>query len=267
MIETQALLTTAARRVRPLVLVPLVGGNLLLLLVGASALLIPDSHVWQLLLSGCVSLGLAAGLLVWNAVAIRRLRSPIQLAPLWLGALLLALWLALAAWLAHLIGFAEPGIETRAGFWNAELPHGLRYVLPFTRLVRLQEVALMALRWVVLPALVIPFAMETASTGLHASALWRALRVLFTARHWITAMLTLGIAALAVPVLAMWHPAHAVTGEVVSAAVRLALASLLIVLAAVSVLAVDAELLHRADRSQAPSVDPGTRASSRADAA
>ena len=245
MTRRAGLLPAALQRIRASVLFPLLGGNLLLLLAAAIALNVPDSHTWQLLLSLLLGCGFLSGLLLWNASAIRRMRKPEGAAPLWLGALLLGAWLLLAALLFHWVGFAEPNIETRAGYWNSQMSSGMRHLLPYTRLVTLQHFAMDAFRWVVLPALLLPPAMETATFGLKGGALGRSVRALCTAWHWITAAVALGFAAWLVPVLVTWHPAHTVSGETVSAVLRLGLAALLATSAVLWLLATDAELLSR----------------------
>ena len=243
-------LAAARQRISPSVLVLLVFGNLLLFVVGVLALLIPDSHAWQLLLSALLALGLVAGLLLWNAAGIRRLRAPASSFPLWAGALSLAAWLLLGALVIHVIGLAEPNIETRAGYWNSQLTSGLRHLLSYTRLITLQQAVVTTLRWVVVPAVLLPFAIETVTWGWGAALLGRASRVLLSLRHWIVALCGLGLAAWVVPALAAWHPSHSVHGEVFSAVLRLGCAGLLAIIAGLTVLAVDAELLHRTARSE-----------------
>ncbi|WP_419804000.1 hypothetical protein [Terriglobus sp.] len=241
------LLTAALRRIRPSALLPLIGGNLLVFLAALLGLHIPDSHTWQLLLSLLLALGLISGLLLWNASGIRRMRTVASQTPLWTGALLLGACLLIAALLFHIAGYAEPNIETRAGYWNSQLSSGMRHLLSYERLVSLQQLALAAFRWVFVPTLVLPFAMEWATFGLHRITIRRASRVVLSAPHWVTAVVALGITLWVVPWLTAWHPTHSVGGEMVSAVLRLGLAGLLVTAAAVLLLAVDAELLHRKD--------------------
>lgn len=245
------LLTAAMRRVRPAVLLPLIGGNLLLGVAGMFALWIPDSHGWQLLLSFLLVLGLASGFLLWNATAMRRLRTASVATPLWKGALLLGACVLLAAVLFYMAGLVEPNIETRAGYWNSQMPSHMRQLLPYTRLISMQEMAVVVFRWVLVPGLLLPFAMETAATGLHAGSMRRAGRVLLSLRHWIIAVVVLGLAAWMVPVIAAWHPSHTVHGEVVSAVLRLSFAGLLALAAVLLLLAAEAELLHRRETAGA----------------
>ena len=249
------LLAAALRRVRAAVLLPLLGGNLLLFVAAVLALLIPDSHGWQLLLSFLLALGLISGLLLWNALAMRRLRAWASTVPLWTAALLLGAWLLPAILLFHGAGFVEPAIETRAGYWNSQLSNSMRHLLTYERLVTLQQVTLNAFRWVLLPALLLPFAIETATFGLDAGALGRAFRVSLSRHHWGLTIMTLGVAGWLVPKLAAWHPAHTVSGETVSAVLRLSVAASLAIIAAVLLIAVDAELLHSRDPAE-----PGERA-------
>ncbi len=243
-----ALFPALLRRIRPAVLLPLVGGNLLIFLVAVLALLIPDSHAWQLVLSSFLALSLAIALLVWNSIALRRFRvqhANAPILPLWQSALLLAGWLFLAALLFHMMTFALPNVEMRAGFWNSRLSPGLRHLFPYQRLIWLQNTFLNAMMWVMLPALLVPFAMEAVVFGLHPQPLYRAVCVLRTARYWLIAIASLGLVAWLTPVLVDWHPTDTVHGEVVSAALRLTLIALLDASAILLVLAMGAELLHR----------------------
>ena len=217
------------------------------------ALWIPDSHAWQLVLSCFLVLGLISGLLLLNATAMRRLRLAAAGMPLWAGALLAGAWLLLGIILFHLAGLAAPGVETRSGFWNSQLPASMRHLLPYEHLVTLQESAIDACRWIFVPALLLPYAMETAACGLHTAALGRATRVVLSLRHWGVAIVALGVCAVLVPLLTAWHPLRSVSGEVVSAVLRLSIAGVLATVSVILLVATDAELLSLRE-SETPNV-------------
>ena len=249
----RGLLVDARRRVRGPVLMPLLAGNGLLLTTAVLALAIPESHAWQVFLSLLLTLGLLSGFVLWNATTLRRLRATTSPTQLWRGALVLGGWLLLAALLFHLIGLCAASVDVRAGYWNSQMSPEVRHLLPYLRLIALQQFAIQAAHWVLVPAMLLPVAMETVTLGLRRSALIRGARVLVSTQHWAVALLGLGIPAMLVPMLVAWHPAHSVTGETVSAVLRLGAALLLTVAGAVMLLSVDAELLYRSSAEQRPS--------------
>lgn len=251
MMQRAHLFAAALRRIRLSVLLPLLCGNALVLLSSALGLKIPDSHAWQVLLSMLLGLGIVSAVLLWNTIAMRRLRGVNAPAPLWSGALLFGMWLLFAALLWHVASLGYVDIDTRAGYWNSQLSPATRHALTYGRLVTLQTVAIVAFIWVVVPGLLVPFVLETVTYGLSAKAVSRAVRVLLSLRHWVTAVVTLGLVAWLAPVLIMWHPVHTVTGELVSAALRLSAAAALTVCAILLLLAVDAELLARRENTPA----------------
>ncbi|GAA3768734.1 hypothetical protein [Terriglobus aquaticus] len=246
------LLTAAMQRVRGPVLLPLLGGNALLLLCAMLGLLIPDSHTWQVLLSLALALGVVSALLLWNALAVRRLRTSAPTIPLWHGALLLGAFLLIAASLWYGVDLAYASVETRAGYWNSQMSSALRHAFTYARLIQLQQFTLSTIQGVLVPAVLLPIAMESSTFGLRSGAMRRGLRGLAQWQHWAVAVVTLGVIAPLVPRVLAWHPAHSVTGETISALLRLVLAALLIVVSAIALLCVDAELLHRIHASAQP---------------
>lgn len=254
MTQTSGLLRSAIRRLRKSVLLPLLGGNALLMLAAMSGLLLPDSHIWQVLLSLLLAVGLLCGVLLWNASAMRHLRSATPSIPLWQGALLLGFFVMLAAVACFAAGLPLATVELRAGYWNSQMPAALRHALPYQRLIALQQFASIATRSVLVPAILLPFAMESAAFGLGKAALHRGLRCVASLQHWVVAILALGTIRTIVPTIAAWHPAHSVSGETVSALLRLGLAGVLTITCGVLLLCVDAELLSRIEDRSGPTL-------------
>lgn len=234
-------------------MLPLVGGNALLLTAGVLGLVIPDSHAWQVMLSLLLAASLLGAALLWNTSALRKLRTAIPFLPLWKGALLLAGLLLLTSALCSTAGLAATNMELRAGYWNSQMPAALRPTLSFGHLVALQQFCIAATQWITVPALLLPFAIESSSFGLHWRTLRHGLRVLLSVQHWAMVILALGAIRLLVPKITAWHPAHSVSGETASAVLRLGFAGVLILTCGVLLLCVDAELLHRIGDDPAPS--------------
>lgn len=217
------LLRAAMGRVQPGLLGMQLLGNGLLLGLGSLWLLIPDSHVWQLIVSVLLIALLAISFLELHAYTLRRLRRPTQPARVWLGAVILAVWLLLFFGVSQGIDRWAVHIQDRAGFWNSRLSPTLRAVWTFERLQQWQTEGAMLLLWVVLPAAVLPWLIETVSAGTQAGSWRRGLHVLARWQHWVAAVVLLGAVRMLTPRLVDWHPYDSVHGEIWSALFRLPL--------------------------------------------
>ena len=100
-----------------------------------------------------------------------------------------------------------------------------------------------------LPALVLPFLMETVTAGFRARSLRNAQRVLGRWQHWLSVAVIAVLLLYITPRLIDWHPTDTVSGEIVSAALRLPLVYLLDLFLVLFLLAIAGTLLSRGDTS------------------
>jgi hypothetical protein len=210
-------LRAALKKMSKVVVVQWVG-NLALMLLAALWLQIPDSHIWQFVLS--IISGLLIGLAVlWlYAKTVSDLRRPTT--PAFLRMLLLVLFAALWLLVLHSIGLLREKEGLLAGFWNSKLPPNLRYFFDYARLLGWQEHFYNLAQWV-FAGLLLPIALESSALGIRAINLKRSGRVY---RHWLywVVVIVAGLAGTALArALAGWTPGKGVALETVSLLVRL----------------------------------------------
>jgi hypothetical protein len=196
-------------------------GNLALMLLAALWLQIPDSHLWQFVLSilSGVLIGLAA---LWlYAKTVSELRRPTT--PPFLRMLLLVLFAA--AWLLvlHSIGLLRGKEALFAGFWNSKLPPNLRSFFTYARLLLWQDRFYDLAQWV-LAGLLLPLALETSALGLRLTNLKRSSRVYRHWLYWLVVVIAGFVATAVTRALAGWTPGKGVAVETVSLFGRLGIA-------------------------------------------
>lgn len=185
-------------------------GLALLIALGLLWTRIPEKYGWQVALTFVLPAAILYGFLVLQAGTLRAwlrpepieaaedtadaddedVRKPRRVSLAW-GALTLILWIALgwAAW----IGLDRADAQTYqwAAYLNSKLPAHARATWgSFDHLNRDVQWALWALRWIVVPGLLIPLATCTAAWGLLGARWRRGLRVLIRWNWW--------------PVVAVW---------------------------------------------------------------
>ncbi len=217
---------------------------------------IPDSHIWELALS-LITASLLLGTFLWIVSStVRSTRRSAQPCSLWVGAALLGLWLVVEWTLLHLVSHINDHAMERVGFWNSKLSAGMRTTLTFDRLIAWQHDVLVLLLWIVVPAILTPFFIETVSRGLGASVWRSAAAVLRSWQHWLTFIFS-GVAVYWVTdKLTGWHPSRSVHGELISLVLRLAFCYLIVFALAVLVLRIDAMLLAREHARRYPAAEP-----------
>ena len=240
-------LRAAISRIAPRLVFLECTGILVLLAAGLLWLKIPDSHVWQLVLSVLLGLLIASGALATQTYILQRLRRTTASHRLWLGSLLLGAWLLILALLMHAANRLEDHVSERAGYWNSRLGSHLRTALTYNRLIHWQEDVITFLLWVVVPALLLPFLVESVSRAGLRSGLENALRLLKDWRHWAAVLVLLGLVRGVTPALVYWHPVDSIHGELLSALFRLPVALVLTVLLLLILFAIESELLARHD--------------------
>ena len=174
-------------------------GTLLLILIGIAWTRLPEKHVWQVLLSLLVPLVVAISVLELEAGTMRSLASDDgkRVKLVW-GAMTLLVWIAVA-WLTWaLLDWCDSRIPQWAGYLNSQAPaHWRAKFLTYQHLSLWMTAIEWALRWIVVPAKVIPYAMASAQWGLRLP--WRrVIRLLWNWRWWPAVV----VAAL----LSVWLP-------------------------------------------------------------
>jgi hypothetical protein len=179
--------------------------TLLLVLAGVAWTRLPDQYAWQVGLTLLLPLVLLAVALVLQAGTMRKLLNQEQgRVPLAMGALTLVAWAALV-WLAWwLLDWCDDQIPLWAGYLNSRASAHTRATLfSYEHIQRWLTLAEWILRWIVVPAKVIPHAMASAQWGWRLP--WRKLiRLLLNWRWW----LAIGIAAL----VSVTLPSHFFSG-------------------------------------------------------
>jgi hypothetical protein len=222
-------------------------GNAGLLLAAALWLEIPDSHLWELLLSLLGGAAIVVGALLLQATVIRRLRGAKDGCPLWIGSLLLAVWAFLLYVPSILVDLFSPASYERASYWNSQLSPHMRATFTYERLVRLQFFTFDFVVWFLVPALLLPYIIETVARGVRGNA-WRAgLRVLGQLRYWAICLAVAVIVHWLVLPIIGWQPGHSVAAEIVSVVLRVGIVYVAIVLLLTLLAAVTATWLARRD--------------------
>lgn len=233
------------RRITPRILLLQLAGNALLAAIAAVWLEIPDSHTWQLILSVLIAFSLIAVFLWLHTTSLRTLRQPLTAIPLWLSSAILAAWLLCLRFLTTAITHLDDNSSQRAGYWNSRLSPHWRKTFTYQRLDTWQTNLTQFLLWVVLPAIVLPFLIETVTSGLRAPAWRNAARTLLCWQHWLTVLVISFLGRWVVNHLINWHPTDTIHGELISVALRLPVAYLLAVLFGLIALSSTAALLAR----------------------
>ncbi len=240
------LFLAARRRIAIRILLWQIFGNLGLIGIAIAATTIPDSHLWELALSALTICLLVAGTLALYTYIVRRLRQSAENKPIWLGGLLLALWIAIFSLANYILDPLNDRASQRASYWNAMLGPHLRSIFTQPRLLNWQENIFDSLMWIVLPALFIPVAIETVTRGWQARR--NASRILLRWQYWLTPILFY-CAANVLTSLIDWHPPSNPTVEVISVVLRLTVVYVVLVYLFTYVVALTSELLAR---NQAP---------------
>jgi hypothetical protein len=197
-------------------------GNLLLMLLAAGWLQIPDSHAWQFAFSMLSAVLLAVAFLWLYTATFRHLRVCGR-PPWWQSCLLLAAFVILWWVLLQPIAAGRAHEAIFAGYWNSQSPTWLRYRLGYSSLVAWQERLYDCLQFL-FAGLLLPPALHLCACGLHASWLRSAARVYKHGFYWLC-VLVLGFGATALTwALADWTPAAGLVGQTFSVAARLGLA-------------------------------------------
>ena len=174
--------------------------TLLLILVGLAWTRLPDRHFWQVALSLLIPVLLAVSALELQAGTIRKLADDDgkRVKLVW-GAITLLAWIALGWFSWWFLDWCDDQIPLWAGYLNSNAgAHARATVFTYDHIQRWLTFAEWVLRWVVVPAKIIPYAAASAQWGWRLP-LRRVIRMLWNWRFW------LGVALLAL--VGVWLPA------------------------------------------------------------
>ncbi len=174
-------------------------GLLLLALLGLAWTRLPEKHIWQVAASLLLPMLLLAAFLILQAGTVRRLTDddPRRVRLVW-GATTLLVWIAIgwACW--AVLDWCDSQIPQWAGYLNSQASaHWRAKLFTYDHIQRCLAWIEWILRWLVVPAKIVPYA--------AASALWgwripwmRVLRILWDWRWWLAVILS-ALAAVALP--------------------------------------------------------------------
>lgn len=160
-------------------------GILLLILVGIAWTRLPEKHLWQVALSLLVPLLILASMLWLQAGTMRSLSDDDgkRVRPVW-GALTLLLWIAVAWITWYVLDWCDDRIPQWAGYLNSQAPaHWRATLFTYAHIVRWFTIVEWVIRWIAMPAKVIPYAVATSQCGLRLP--WcRVIHILWNWRWW-----------------------------------------------------------------------------------
>ncbi len=181
-------------------------GTLLLILIGIAWTRLPEKRLWQVALSLLVPLLLVVAVLVLQAGTMRSFSDDDgkRVNPVW-GALAQLLWIAVA-WLTwYALDWCDDRFPQWAGYLNSQAPASWRAKLfTFEHIQHWMNILEWVIRWVVVPAKVIPYAVASAQSGWRLP--WRRIIHLLWNWCWWSAVV---LAAL----VSVWLPGRFFAGE------------------------------------------------------
>ena len=182
------------------------GGTLLLILAGAGWTRLPDKHGWQVVLSLLIPVLLLICALELQAGTVRAFADDDgrRVKLVW-GAATLLVWIAVGAAAWAVLDWYDDQILLWAGYLNSKASSGARATVFTYDHIQLWLTDLeWVLRWVVVPAKVIPYGAVTAQWGWRLP--WgRVLRLLWNWRWWAGVVLAALVGA--------WLPGRFFAGE------------------------------------------------------
>jgi hypothetical protein len=174
-------------------------GTFLLILAALAWTRLPDRHGWQVVLSLLIPLLLLISALELQAGTMRRLADDDgkRVKLVW-GAMTLVVWIAVVWGSWWILDWCDNQFPLWAGYLNSKAsPHARVTYMSFEHIVRDLSLLEWLMRWVAVPAKVIPYAVASAQWGWRLP-LRRILRMLWNWRWWL-AMVAASLAAVYLP--------------------------------------------------------------------
>jgi hypothetical protein len=218
-------------------------GTLVLVALGMLWLQIPDSHVWEFIVSILFACGLLALFFWFCSWVFKKILKPSEEERWWLRWVMLAA-LIVAWWLLQIP--IDKLVEHRAlyaGYWTSRLPQWLRWLRTYEYLVLLQTWMYFSVRLIV-TGLLLPVAVVAGASRLRGSS-GQIFGVWSRWWYWVAALVCGWIAFAISGKLMGWTPGHGLMREMLSLLIRLGLVFTVDVLLACFVLAVAVVGLRR----------------------
>ncbi|MGD0858135.1 MAG: hypothetical protein ABR912_02340 [Terracidiphilus sp.] len=158
----------------------------LLLLAGLAWTRLPDKHGWQVALSLLVPILLAISALELQAGTVRSFSNDDgkRVKMVW-GAVTLLVWIALGATCWAVLDWCDDQIPQWAGYLNSQASaHARATLFTYEHIQHWLSLAEWILRWVIVPAKIIPYAAVSAQWGWRLSWM-RVIRMLWNWRWWL----------------------------------------------------------------------------------
>ncbi len=223
----------------------------LLIAIGIAWTRLPEKHFWQVALSLLLPLLLGLSAIELQAGTMRGFAADDgkRIKLIW-GAVSLLVWIALAALAWWLLDWCDDQIPEWAGYLNSKAPaHARAKLLTYEHIYLWITYAEWVLRWIVVPAKVIPGAMASAQWGYRLP--WRGVfRLLLNWRWWSGVIVAALIGVLLPSEFFAGEPHGSVSAQVWSVSLKLAAAYLFAIGSWVLLLGWCAVLLDR--RKQSP---------------
>jgi hypothetical protein len=164
--------------------------TLVLILAGLAWTRLPDKHIWQVALSLFIPLLLAICALELQAATVRAFadNDGKRVKLVW-GAVTLLVWIAVGAAFWAFLDWCDDQFPLWAGYLNSRFSaHARATVFTYAHIVRWLTIAEWILRWIVLPAKLIPYGAASSQWGWRIP--WRRiLRILWNWRWWLAVVL------------------------------------------------------------------------------
>jgi hypothetical protein len=233
----------ALRAMRMQLIAAVWAGTLVLPALGVLWLQIPDSHVWEFIVSILFGCGLLALFFWFHCRVFKTMLKPAEEERWWLRWVLLAA-LIVAWWLLQMpIDKLVEHRELYAGYWTSRLPQWLRGLHTYEHLMILQSWICFSLR-LILTGLLLPVAVVAGASRLRGSV-GRIFSVWSRWWYWVAALVCGWVAFAVSGKLMDWTPGHGLMREMLSLFARLGIVFTLDVLLACFVLAVTVVGLRR----------------------
>jgi hypothetical protein len=179
-------------------------GTLLLIILAVAWTRLPDKHLWQVALTLLIPILLLISALELQAGTMRRLADDDgkRVKLVW-GAITLLVWIAIAAAFWEFLDWCDDQIPLWAGYLNSEsTAHARAKLFTYNHIQHWLTILEWILRWIVMPAKIIPYAVVSAQWGWRIP--WRrVLRILWNWRWWPAVVLA--------SLVAVWLPTKSFT--------------------------------------------------------
>lgn len=207
------------RASKTLAVVLAVVGNALLIILSLLWLQIPDARVWQVTISFFLALFVVLAFL-WLQVRTLRAFAEERTAPVAVGMLFLACLMVAGYFLLLAVNALDTRSAEISYFWNSQLPRAMRYWLTQERILHALRMVVAALRYWIVPGLLLPLAAAGAAYRDERVGMRAAGRALLRVRYWLLLGADFVIAYVVAWNLVMWHPGHGARAQVVGLVAR-----------------------------------------------